>query len=687
MRATPGGLLLVGLLTLVLTLVPGCPDGGDPAVDAGADVATDSGTDPDTAAGDTGSDTAPGDIAPDGPPGDATADAPVGPACDWPIAVPEDEPDPGQSKFALALFHFNVQYVAGGLWFVDENGVEHEALPGTEGWDAVAVEDWIVRESFAPVIQFYLDNPQWKVNVELQAYMLDIIAERHPDVLEALRTVTMRGQVELMSFHYSDQLFLAFPREDLERSITATKETFRRYCLPLAGSVFDQEGQAGEGRQDVLVQEGYTVGVYPKNLWIHQHGDGPRWPYYRSLGGDLIVGPGSVDPASGIEVDWLFFDDGELLATAGEVDPYFAHASQYDPANMERYAQRIAEKEAQGFRISHVSDYVRHLKARGLEQPEAPPLLDGTWQPQSTRSIHRWLGGRGILWWTPERDNHVRTGNVWARTELLLAETLRDHAAAQGVDTAALAPLLADGWRALWFAQVSDATGINPWLAEIRYGLLHNLEALEKAGEVITTLKAALGAPYVAIDSATGAVQVLTDLPMPEPPAPIADPPFQPVVTAPGRTVTVEWLEDGTAGAVLQVTFSAPEVPAPAGTDVRKVEVALPRSVDRIRYSPGLLDDEVRDHDFAEFAWTHGEFFLPLGNGLVGLGDALWAVKDTRTVHLAVRIAPDDDFVRFIDETIPEDEGATWRFGIVTGSAADALAVAHAWNVRPSGIR
>jgi len=678
--------IAVAALLLAVLALPACPDDGIdapltdvvadalPGVDAAADAAA-----PDDVV-------VPVDVPPaDAPAPDAASDA-GGPACEWPIAVPEDPPDPAQTKFALVLFHFNVQYVAGGLSFVDEAGNEQSALPGSKGWDEAKVEDWIVRESFAPVIDFYLEHPTWKANIELQAYMIDILAERHPDVLDKLRTVATRGQVELMSFHYSDQLFLAFPREDLVRSIAATKETFRRHCLPLAGSVFDQEGQAGEGRQDVLVQEGYTVGVFPKNLWIHQHGDGPRWPYYRSRGGDLIVGPGSVDPASGIEVDWLFFDDGELLAPEGSVDPYFAHVAVHDPENLIAYGERIAAKEAAGFRISHVSDYVRHLKARGVEQPEAPPLLDGTWQPRSTRSILRWLGGRGG-WGATERDNEIRTGNARARTELLLAETLRDHAGEAGVDTAAADALLGAAWFDLWFAQVSDATGINPWAGEVDYGRRHNAAAERKAGEAITRLKAALGTPWVAIDSDVGAVTALADRPLPEAPTPLATPPFEPVVTAPGRTVTVEWFEDAAAGAVLEIAVSAPQSPPPAGADVRRLEVAFPRTEDRIRYSPGLLDDEVRDHSFGDFSWSDGEFFLPLGNGLLGLGDDLWLVKDTRSVHLAVRIAPDDPFVRIADDTTAPDTGTTWRFAVVEGTAAEALAVARAWNVRPFGVR
>jgi hypothetical protein len=679
---------IAGALLLGITA---CSSGAS-GEDAGTDAVAEPGIDAIEAGPDAEADPTP-DPTPDVTPdvddaADATAEAEVGPTCEWPIVVPEDTPDPSRTKFALALFHYNIQYVAGGLSYVDGDGVEQIPLPGCEGWDEAKVEDWIVTQTFEPVVDFYLAHPQWKADIEFGSYLLDVLEARHPQVLDKLRTVSTRGQVELISFHYSAQLFNAFPREDIERSIQLTKDTFKKHCLPLSGSVFDQEGQAGQGRQDVLVKQGYKVGVYPKNLYRHQHGDKPWWPWYKSRGGDMIIAPGGVDPASGIELDWMFLDDGELLAASGKADPYFAPFAQFDPENIKKWEERNQQAEDAGFRVAHVSDYVRHLKARGVAQPDAPPLLEGTWQPQSTRAILRWLGGRGIVWGESEKDNVVRTGNAVARTDLLLAETLSKHAAAQGKDTSEADALLVEGWRHLFFAEVSDASGINPWAGEVLYGIRHNAASREKSAAAIEQLKKALGKPFAAIDSDTGSVTLLDDQPMPEAPEELTDPPFQPTVTADGRTATVKWWKDSKAGAVMEVSLSkAPEGTAGPGEDYRIAEIAIPRTEDVIRYSPALLEGTVEEYAFYQFAWPDGEMFLPLASGLVGLGNGLWVVKDMRSVHLAVRVAPGDASLRFRDETIPPDMAVTWRFGVVKGTAEQALAVARAWNVKPSGIR
>lgn len=90
-------------------------------------------------------------------------------------------------KYALALLHYNLQYVAG-----DEK-----------------IENRIIEGSFAPMIDFFLAHPGWGADFEMQGYMLEQTAKRYPEIFDKFKTLLDRGQVKLVSFHYSDQLFLA----------------------------------------------------------------------------------------------------------------------------------------------------------------------------------------------------------------------------------------------------------------------------------------------------------------------------------------------------------------------------------------------------------------------------------------------------------------------------------------------
>src|SRR5262245_33439364 len=112
------------------------------------------------------------------------------------------------------LYHFNIQYVAGGMERFPDGVSRDPAYNLSE----TEVEDLIVTESFAPLLDVLESHPRWHVDLELQGLMIEVMASRHVATLDRLRRLAKRGQVEVVSFHYSDQLFLAYPRRDLVRS-------------------------------------------------------------------------------------------------------------------------------------------------------------------------------------------------------------------------------------------------------------------------------------------------------------------------------------------------------------------------------------------------------------------------------------------------------------------------------------
>lgn len=568
-------------------------------------------------------------------------------------------PGSAQERFALQMFHFNVQYVCGGtLGFTPQANAELDL-------DNDTMEDRIITEGLAPVVRLFERHPSWGVDIEMQGYMLDIIAARHPELLATIRTMAQAGQIDILSFHYSDQLFIAYPQEDWLRSQALTAATFDKHDVPLSRSVFCQEGQASEGMAAHMHERGYRTMVWPKNLWIYQHDDFDAAPLY-SFGDALLIAGAKGVSTSEVEVEWTFFDDGELLAT-GDIDPYFVEVFFEKPEAVAEYEARLVDLEAQGYRIATVDQYARAVES--LMIPATPPrLLDGTWQPKSTQAVKRWLGGAGV-WRAQERDNHVRTLGMVAHRELTAAETI---AAAAGLDAR---EKLDGAWRILFLGQVSDGSGINPFRGEIQYAIAHLAEATRVAREVIDEGKELLGLTDALIDPLTGGVSPAegTD--------PLRGTPVEPPLTIdsdPGdRLVTQAWEQLGPGHYRVAIDFGPGEF--------NVIRASFPGSGDDLTVTLALQDDRAATYRRSDFAFE--TFYLALPTGLISLGPNQFVIKDQATVHLAAEIHRDRGDVVFTDETAGFMESQTWVFHLVDGTAARAVELARAINTHRRVVR
>lgn len=580
------------------------------------------------------------------------------------FAVPDSAHAGGTpERWALSMFHFNVQYVAGGL--VGYPGYSGELRP-TE------VEDSIIVESLAPVLELYAAHPTWGANIELQGYLLDVLAARHPDTLTLLRDLALAGQIEVVSFHYSDQFFVGYPQIDWERSQALTEATFAAHGVPLGRAVFCQEGQAGMAMAERMAERDYTTMVWPKNLWIEQHGDVVAAPLYRFGELDLVLGGLGASYDDGtlqIETTWTFFDDGELLAT-GDWNPYFPDLFVHDPAVVAQYEAGLEALEQSGWKIGTVGDYAESLRDR-VTLAEPPPLLDGTWQPGSTNGVAKWLGDRSIwaLGGPPhDRDNHVRSLGYVAHREMVAAEAAAEVA---GLDARAS---LDAAWRLLALAQVTDASGINPYRGEVQYGLAHATEVLRIARDVIEDAKVALGLDQARIDPAAGTMVAGDTDPFAA--SPIDDGPVAVTATAddPTREIAVQWSEVDANHRVVAVHFGAGD---PAASNLVAVRFAGELD-DALVTTLALADDAPYTFSRADFAFDRFQLALPLG--VVSLGPGRFLIKDMGQVHLAAEVARDVGDIGFHDETLAADEAATWVFHVFDGSATDAIALARRIN-------
>ncbi|MBI3184830.1 MAG: hypothetical protein HYZ28_22050 [Myxococcales bacterium] len=566
------------------------------------------------------------------------------------------------------LWHYNIQYVAGGMTrFPDgKNRIPDYDLTEAE------VEDRIIAESFEPVLDIYLRHPAWKVDLELQGLMIEVMAARHPAALAKLRALVDLGQVELVSWHYSDQLFLAYPRRDMVRSIARNKRIFQQHGLVLSGVVFTQEGQFNEGMLDLMREHGYTTAVLPKNLLSYQHADEQR-AFFRSGGIDVAVG-GRGGAVGDLSFGWSGPGDGELIVTS-KMNPYAGKKFFATDAGIGEYEGQRVQAEDAGVRFVTITELVELAKQRGAFPP-MPPINDGTWQPNSTRNLYRWMGGLGGLTDAlvpTEKDSVVLATNLRSSMDVAACEAVVAWAQRRPGDEARRAAL-EEAERELLLAQVSDSTGWNPWLAEVNYSLEHAHLASEASKRCIDAPELR-GPARRRIDLAAGTVS--------EPPAPLSSaaepleaPPLEVKVEAPGRTVQQLWSRTAEGHAELTIDVSA----AAAKSD-RSISAVFPVSFDRLVYVPAL--DEDRLIDLPAAAFTNPEHTLPLPTGLMGIGPNRFLIESTRHVHVTALLRPQERLVDFRDDTVRADEPQRWRFVVVDGDFGAANSVAKRLNLQP----
>src|SRR5262249_6099050 len=157
-----------------------------------------------------------------------------------------------------------------------------------------------------PMLDFYSAHPSWHTTFEMQGYMVEVLAERHSAVLKKLQALVAGGQIELVSCHYSDQFVLAYPREDLERSIVLNDSVFEKFHLKLSPVIFLQEDQFSEGIASVLAAHGRKIGAVMGG-W-DQFRNETNAAYYDFNGTTVVMANHGAA--------WLFYGDAELAAVS-----------------------------------------------------------------------------------------------------------------------------------------------------------------------------------------------------------------------------------------------------------------------------------------------------------------------------------------------------------------------------------
>ena len=357
-------------------------------------------------------------------------------------------------KVALALYHFNLQYVAGN----------HE------------IEKRIIEESVIPLFDFYESHPTYKGDFEIQAWALEIMDQQYQPELAQLRSLIDRGQLELIVVHYSDQFFIGYPALDMKKSVEISDKILKRLNLKRTRIFLGQEIQYTAGiisalndQYDMISLSGNPYSYYLENAY----------PLMTETfhGKEMLIFPGGGKKDLGwCQWDWAFFDDGEVFSTK-DYRSNFYRVPEWEKANMEKFSQ-LAEK---GYEFLTISEFSQLLLDHGYQPPPMEYLPEGTWNMDGG-GPYNWLGKQRS---GNEKDGLTRARNFITRGEVMVAEQWLKRS---GKNHPPYSDILEKAWKHLLLSEVSDASGWSPWPIEVEYADLHADTAEGLAREVMGAL-------------------------------------------------------------------------------------------------------------------------------------------------------------------------------------------------------
>lgn len=533
-------------------------------------------------------------------------------------------------KYALALYHFNLQYVAG----------DHE------------IEKRIIEESIIPLFDFYENHPEYKGDFEIQAWALEVMDEQYKPELERLRTLINNGQLDLIVVHYSDQLFIGYPALDMQRSVEISDKILDELNLERTRIFLGQEIQYTAGLIsalnddfDVISLSGNPYGYYLSNAM----------PLMKeSYGGkEMLVFPGGGKKDLGfLQWDWAFFDDGEVFSTKDYRSDFY-RVPEWEKANMDKF-KKMAED---GYEFVTISEFVDILLSHNYEPPEMDYLPEGTWN----------MGGGGPYNWMGkqrsgnEKDGLTRARNFITRGEVMVAEKVLEKS---GKTSPELEAILELAWKHLLLSEVSDASGWSPWPIEVEYTDLHadTAEALSK--EIISALIRPNSSFFVDTKRARfnyrykkRGITPLTNAPVPI------------HINGTDHSLNVEQIYH----------------------DLIKVSISVTPNEDQSAEIQFSL--EGKDHFYSAPMGEETLFKIPtdlrndpilsLSNGLFSLGNGWNLIKDNYIEHIAATWDYDANTLTFREELRHDIPSMNMDFYLVKGSPKKALRIANRINTWP----
>lgn len=595
-------------------------------------------------------------------------------------------------KFTLGLHHLNISYNAGNISSYHRQ----------------------VRESIFPVIDMLFSHPHWCFSIEMSGYSIEFIASNYPSLLRRIRELIEREQIELISSTYSPQIWLAFPRQDLVKSIEINLQLLKKHELPSSRIFFSQENFYGYGVS--TLSEWFDIALVKDDYYYYwnqqpEHNENLP-PYYKHGDLKLLVGWGHIlesvlpllsaskqvaDPFGtylnsrfdlkmenlkkgnlvknyseehqfgkfgDVEWKWFHYGSSERIGKP-DIRPENINGCRFDPfwySFIQRYLENLEEK---GFKFVGISEFVHEIDSTNYEPPSAGLLIDGAWNMNSSKGGFIWMGLNASR---HEDDLLVRNHNWRSRARLLATQSLVENLGAGNLGYSKAKAGLETAWKHQILAEISDSTGWFPDAGEVMFGLQQSENVLNTLAPIIDLVKLNEGLGAVLVDTKTNELKNLDMLAVMNPISG-SDLPMPYFLNANGAFAFFEktpnsWL--------VVANFTC--------TNEKECGVKFPFKYNYLEYSPALAEEICVQVPLASF--ENSLIYLSLPNGLIALEKDLYLIKHNEFVNIACCLDKSESTIGVIIEN-PHTSSIHWEFTIFSGFQKDAIDLALSINVFP----
>ena len=571
------------------------------------------------------------------------------------------------SKLALGLFHFNVQYEVG--------------VPETY--------HRYTREAISPFVHALQSNADWSVSVAMSGSCLEFVADHYPKTFDTLVAMIDCGRLELISSLYTPAIWIAYPWEELAKSIAENIRCLEHLGLPKSRFFVSQEIFFGEGIQRLV---GTVDGAICKDDYLtHFYDWKPQSPVAECGGLPVVVGSNHL-----LNHLNYFLDDSEVHRSrtlpsthqrlldwareknhskefrsskgkTGDLEWYWYHMGSghhccvpwnpvdianfhFDPSWLRLVTDSLNFLSSQGFAITTISNWFDRVKGHPAQR--LPQLVEGSLNSADSGGVLTWMGREKNEW---EDNDLVLARASRSRIQLRSVEALLDEIP-EGMQTT-----LHEARKAQMLAEGSGSLGWQPTRREVQYGLQASGDVLAITGQILDMC-------------GKSASDVATD----QPPQLDSDssllcvPLLDNVVSSVGiAPASISIAQDGEGVMLLEADFLPTS---------KHFGILFSYSTEFLSYSPTGLEKKLVRLPLHQL--RSSEICLPLANGLLRIQENLYVVKDLRYCHVGARIQKDTNIAEFaITSTDTAIRRYRWRFYVLNcASFESAIDFANALN-------